>query len=67
MRIRLSSDLEERARSARAPMSVDEFLARFPEVPRDVRDEPTLQEYTRAFGPLRKPSQEFVHRHGRPG
>jgi hypothetical protein len=25
MRIRLSSDLEERARSARSPMSVDEF------------------------------------------
>src|SRR5713101_8428623 len=58
MRIRLSSDLEERARSARAPMSVDEFLARFPEVPRDVRDEPTLQEYTRAFGPLLRVAQK---------
>src|SRR5713101_8812631 len=58
MRIRLSSDLEERARSARAPMAVDEFLARFPEVPRDVRDEPTLQEYTRAFGPLLRMAQK---------
>jgi hypothetical protein len=58
MRIRLSSDLEERARSTRAPMSVDEFLARFPEVPRDVRDEPTLQEYTRAFGPLLRVAQK---------
>ena len=58
MRIRLSSDLEERARSARTPMSVDEFLARFPEVPRDVRDEPTLQEYTRAFGPLLRVAQK---------
>ena len=58
MRIRLSSDLEERARAARAPMSVDEFLARFPEVPRDLRDEPTLQEYTRAFGPLLRMAQK---------
>jgi hypothetical protein len=33
-------------------MSVDELLARFPEVPHDLRDDPTLQEYTRAFGPL---------------
>jgi len=39
-------------------MSVDEFLARFPEVPRDVRDEPTLQEYTRAFGPLLRVAQK---------
>jgi hypothetical protein len=52
MQIRLSPDLEERARSATAPLSVDEFLARFPEVPRDLRDEPALQEYTKAFGPL---------------
>jgi hypothetical protein len=52
MQIRLSSDLESRAASARTPMSVDEFLARFPEVPRDVRDEPVLKEYTNAFGPL---------------
>jgi hypothetical protein len=58
MRIRLSSDLEERARAARAPMSVDELLARFPEVPCDLRDEPTLQEYTRAFGPLLRMAQK---------
>jgi hypothetical protein len=58
MRIRRSSDLEERARSTRAPMSVDELLARFPEVPRDVRDEPTLQEFTRAFGPLLRVAQK---------
>jgi hypothetical protein len=41
-------------------MTVDEFLARFPEVPRDLRDEPVLAEYVSAFGPLlrltRKPS-----------
>lgn len=34
------------------PMSVDEFLARFPEVPRDLRDEPVLAAYVRAFGPI---------------
>lgn len=33
-------------------MTVDEFLTRFPEVPRDLRDEPILMEYVKAFGPL---------------
>jgi hypothetical protein len=60
MQIRLSSGLQECAESALSSMSVDEFLARFPEVPRDLRDEPVLGEYTRAFGPLlraaRKPT-----------
>jgi hypothetical protein len=60
MQIRLASGLQERAEAAPAVMSVDEFLARFPEVPRDLRDEPVLGEYTRAFGPLlraaRKPT-----------
>jgi hypothetical protein len=41
-------------------MSVDELLARFPEVPRDLRDEPVLVEYAHAFGPqlraARKPT-----------
>ena len=32
-------------------MTVDGFLARFPEVPRDLRDEPVLAEFVRAFGP----------------
>jgi hypothetical protein len=49
MQIRLSSDLDKRAREA--PMTVDAFLARFPEVPRDLRDEPILAELVRAFGP----------------
>ena len=52
MQIRRSPGIEQRSRTVAAPMSVDEFLARFPEVPRDLRDEPILQEYTRAFGPL---------------
>ena len=33
-------------------LSVDEFLSRFPEVPRDLRDEPVLARYVDAFGPL---------------
>jgi hypothetical protein len=60
MQIRLASGLQERVEPGPAFMSVDEFLARFPEVPRDLRDEPVLGEYTRAFGPLlraaRKPT-----------
>ncbi len=60
MQIRLSQDLEERARSGRTPMTVDELLARFPEVPRDLRDEPVLEEYAGAFAPqlraARKPT-----------
>jgi hypothetical protein len=50
--IRLSPELAERARAVRTPMTVDEFLAHFPEVPRDLRDEPILGEYVKAFGPL---------------
>jgi hypothetical protein len=44
--------------SAKTPMSVDEFLARFPEIPRDVRDEPVLQDYTKAFGALLRLAQK---------
>ncbi len=51
MQVRLSRELEDRARPVRAPLTVDEFLARFPEVPRDLRDEPALQEYTKASAP----------------
>jgi len=52
VQIRLSRDLEGSALAARALMTVDEFLARFPEAPRDLRDEPILTEYVKAFGPL---------------
>ena len=31
-------------------MTMDEFLARFPEVPRDLKGEPVLGEYVAAFG-----------------
>jgi len=39
-------------------MSVDEFLARFPEVPRDLRDEPIVADYVSAFGPLLRVAQK---------
>jgi len=42
----------------KAPMTVEEFLARFPEVPRNLRDEPILSEYVKAFGPLLRVSQK---------
>lgn len=50
MQIRLSRDLEDRARMTPGPLTVDGFLARFPEVPRDLRGEPVLAEFVRAFG-----------------
>jgi hypothetical protein len=52
MQIRRPPNLNQSGRAGSTPMSVDELLARFPEVPRDLREEPTLQEYTRVFGPL---------------
>jgi hypothetical protein len=39
-------------------MTVDEFLARFPEVPPDLREEPVLTEYVQAFGPLLRVAQK---------
>src|SRR3989442_13873416 len=58
VQVRLSRDLEESAQGSRAPMTVDELLARFPEVPRDLRDEPILREYVEAFGPLLRAAQK---------
>src|SRR3989442_13066310 len=49
MQIRHSHDLERRARAAPSPMTVEEFFARFPEVPRDLGNEPVLAEFVRAF------------------
>jgi hypothetical protein len=39
-------------------MTVQEFLDRFPEVPRDLRDEPVLAEYVERFGPLLRLAQK---------
>ena len=58
MPIRLSQDLTECAGAARTPMTVDEFLAHFPEVPADLRDEPVLGEYVQAFGLLLRVAQK---------
>jgi hypothetical protein len=58
MQIRLSRNLEERCGSVRAPMTIDEFLGRFPEVPRDLSDEPVLKEYVEAFGRLLRVAQK---------
>lgn len=56
MQIRLTPDLDKRP--VRAEMTVDELLARFPEVPRDLREEPVLAEYVAAFGPLLRLAQK---------
>ena len=58
MQIRLSRNLEERCGFVRAPMTLDEFLGRFPEVPRDLSDEPVLKEYVEAFGRLLRVAQK---------
>jgi hypothetical protein len=58
LQIHLSPELEEKARAAREPMTVAELLARFPEVPPDLRDEPVLSEYVAAFGPQLRAAQK---------
>ena len=58
IQIRLPKDVEDRTRAAGGPMTVDEFLARFPEVPRALRDEPLLAEYASAFGHLLRLAQK---------
>jgi hypothetical protein len=39
-------------------MTVGDLLVRFPEVPADLRDEPVLTDYVKAFGPLLKVAQK---------
>lgn len=58
MQIRLGRDLDSCARTTAGPMAVDEFLARFPEVPGDLRDESVLARYVAAFGPLLRLAQK---------
>ena len=57
MQIRLTPDLEGNCHAA-GSMTVDELLARFPEIPRDLRAEPVLAEYVGAFGPLLRLAQK---------
>jgi len=58
MKIPVSSELG--TRTTPGAMTADEFLARFPEAPRDLGQEAVLREYVLAFGPLlrlaRKPT-----------
>ena len=56
MQIRVPSN--RTAQPLTAPMSLDEFLARFPEVPRDLSAEPVLGEYVCAFEPLLRLAQK---------
>ena len=58
MQIRLTRDLEEQRRAAPGPMTADAFLARFPEVPHDLRDEPVFLEFICAFGPQLEVAQK---------
>ena len=57
MQVRVAPHLDA---AMTGPMTVAEFVARFPEVPRDLADDTVLAEYVRVFGPLlrvaRKPT-----------
>lgn len=58
MQIRPTRALEGRGHAAPGSMTVDAFLARFPEVPHDLRAEPVLAEFVRAFGPQLEVAQK---------
>ncbi len=58
MQIRLSSAVAEGQCAVSGPMMVGELLARFPEIPADLRDEPVLAQYVDAFGPLLRVAQK---------
>jgi hypothetical protein len=58
MQIRVAKDLDDRVRASAGAMTVDELLARFPEVPRDLLAEPVLARYVAAFGPLLRLAQK---------
>jgi hypothetical protein len=49
MQIRLTPELDARNRAL--PLTVDAFFARFPEVPRDLQNEPIIAEFVNAFAP----------------
>ena len=58
MQIHLSSTVRDDRCATSGPMTVDELLARFPEIPSDLRDESVLAEYVDAFGPLLRMAQK---------
>jgi hypothetical protein len=51
VQIHIAKDLDNHVRATAGAMTVDELLARFPEVPRDLQAEPVLERYVAAFGP----------------
>jgi hypothetical protein len=58
MQVRLARSVEASRLAATSPMTVDEFLGRFPEVPSELRDEPILRAYVDAFGPQLRVAQK---------
>ncbi|HEU4369032.1 MAG TPA: hypothetical protein VFV05_12495 [Methylomirabilota bacterium] len=58
MQIRLARGAEQCAGPSAGAMSVDELLARFPEVPGELRGEPVLAQYVAAFGPQLRVAQK---------
>jgi len=58
MQIHVPSTLRDDRCTAGGSMTVDELLARFPEIPPDLRDESVLAEYVGAFGPLLRMAQK---------
>jgi hypothetical protein len=58
MQINLSSGLRDDRCATSGPLTVEELLARFPEIPTDLRDESVLAEYVDAFGPLLRMAQK---------
>ena len=58
MQINRSPAIRDDRCTSSDPMTVDELLARFPEIPSDLRDEPVLAEYVDAFGLLLRMAQK---------
>jgi hypothetical protein len=58
MQIRLTRAVEDRTCAASGPLTVEALLARFPEIPRDLRDEPVLAEFVGAFAPQLRVAQK---------
>lgn len=63
MQVRVAPHLENGSGS----MTVEEFLARFPEVPKDLGAETVLAAYVRAFGPLLRRAKKPTPCMGRDG
>jgi len=58
MQINLSPGIRDDRCTTSGPMTVEELLARFPEIPSDLRDEPILAEYVGCFGSLLRMAQK---------